>query len=595
MSLLNVPKYYTLSINSCKNTFGTPLRPYSALSAIHDGIRRTQNASRERRYDPAVAARLNERRKRRLEAPSPNLRIRKGKKDITQPLGPKRPTRAARFNDPTSSFGKRSLVYQLKSSGLVDDIKRLSERRRHQGDIQNDGRGRDERHRTQLLRPREDKESWGLFGHRLRTGRSDEGQAEGRMSQNEFRSSRRDELDSRRRPYRHKKREWLRGSRDADMESRRPCKPVDPFTSLERDSHEAVRDDAWLPQRRPTSRPASPSTVQPSPQIDTARAARMLSPVSMTYTTAASQFLYGQSVVEAAIRANRRRLYKLYVYGGANRQNAGRDHVIEKLAKGQGIETVTLYEHEQRLMDKMSQGRPYNGYILAASPLPQRPLSSLGGASPYWERPGFQVELAFQSGEDAAINGTADFVPTSPGQYKPLVLVLDQVLDPGNLGGILRPATCLGDSAVVISKTSAPLGAVALKASAGASENLTLFSVESPAQFLEQSKEAGWKVYAAVHPASCSRRKQVDLNDVEKLDPLAEDPCFLLVGSEGEGLSKALKTIVVFVLCFFFFLGSFVVVCLFVSVATALLCASFFKRRTKNSFLEETKDELSLW
>ena len=41
--------------------------------------------------------------------------------------------------------------------------------------------------------------------------------------------------------------------------------------------------------------------------------------MTIKYTTAASQFLYGRSVVKAALEQNRRKLYNLYIYGGENR------------------------------------------------------------------------------------------------------------------------------------------------------------------------------------------------------------------------------------------------------------------------------------
>lgn len=76
-------------------------------------------------------------------------------------------------------------------------------------------------------------------------------------------------------------------------------------------------------------------------------------------------------------------------------------------------------------------------------------------------------------------------------------------LDPGNLGAILRTAHFLSvDALALSSRHSAPLTPTALKASAGASESLPLLSLPHPGAFVDASKAAGWKFYAAVAPPS---------------------------------------------------------------------------------------------
>lgn len=303
---------------------------------------------------------------------------------------------------------------------------------------------------------------------------------------------------------------------------------------------------------------------------------------AIKYTTAASQFLYGAFVVEEALRASRRKLYHLYIYGGANRENVGRDKAIEKLAAERGVKVTTLGEHDQKLMSKMSQGRPHNGYILEASPLPQPPVTALGPLTTEKSESdsnSFGIVLGHQTAEDLAINGKDTVVQARSGPHKPLVLLLDHVLDPGNLGAILRTASFLGVSAVAIStKNSATLTPVALKASAGASETIPLFAVDSPVSFLEGSREAGWKVYAAVASHSGSHhREHADIYSVEEGDPLASDPCILVIGSEGEGLPRMLKAKADVEISIPNQSGSLTVDSLNVSVAAALLCSAFMR------------------
>ncbi|KAI9740852.1 MAG: hypothetical protein M1818_004457 [Claussenomyces sp. TS43310] len=282
---------------------------------------------------------------------------------------------------------------------------------------------------------------------------------------------------------------------------------------------------------------------RPAPKMDS----RL--PLSIPYTTPASEFLYGTSVVQAALRSHRRprrQLYKLYIYTGENRDHIERDVDIERFAKKIHVETVRVGNEWLRLMDKMSAGRPHNGYILEASPLPKLPVTSLGELTSQNDEPGFTVGVDHQSREEASINGTSNFIPVlSDAQgRKPFVLFLDSILDPGNLGGIIRTASFLGVTAIAISsRNCATFTPVVLKASAGASENITIFSVNKPAGFIADSKLAGWKVYAAVAPSrkhDSSSPVQVSSDDLD--NPLEHDPCILMLGNEGEGLRWNLRS-----------------------------------------------------
>ena len=91
-------------------------------------------------------------------------------------------------------------------------------------------------------------------------------------------------------------------------------------------------------------------------------------PLTIPYTTPASEFLYGTSVVTAALKSNRRKLYKLYMYNGENREVANQDEIMRKLALAAGVEVVQVARDWMRLMDKMSAGRPHNVRLLSFAP-----------------------------------------------------------------------------------------------------------------------------------------------------------------------------------------------------------------------------------
>ncbi|PKK42324.1 hypothetical protein CI102_14385 [Trichoderma harzianum] len=306
--------------------------------------------------------------------------------------------------------------------------------------------------------------------------------------------------------------------------------------------------------------------------------------MNIKYTTAASQFLYGKSVVKAALEQGRRKLYKLFIYGGENRKDSKDNAIITRLAERRGVPITIIPNEDQRLMDKMSMGRPHNGFVLETSPLPRLPVKSLGRLEETLGKLGFHVELDHQSKEEEDINGHDTFIPRKNNNApKPFVLLLNEILDPGNLGGILRTASYLGVDAVgITNRSSSTLTPVVLKSAAGAVEEITIFSVDSPVSFIEESRKAGWKTYAAVAPpdpklAQRHGDKFISTVTVESEQPLASHPTILVLGNEGHGLSKPIKVAADYELSVPYFVQNSCVDSLNVSVAAGLLCHAFVR------------------
>ena len=308
-------------------------------------------------------------------------------------------------------------------------------------------------------------------------------------------------------------------------------------------------------------------------------------PLSVPYTTPASEFLYGTSVVTAALLSSRRKLYKMYIYAGENREDIQQDKKIREIALDRGVVVERVMGDWLRLMDKMSQRRPHNGYILEASPLPKLPVTGFRAVAKHNEP--FHVILDHQSREDEAVNGTNTNIKygTSFPRY-PFVLLLDGILDPGNLGAILRSAFFLGVDAVAISnRSSAPVSPVAIKASAGASEALPLVSVRQPGNFIDQCKGSGWKVFAAAAPAPGKRIGLGNYLSSSNLgNPIQNHPCVLILGGEGEGLHWNLRRKADFDVGIDGpRIGQGGVDSLNVSVAGGLLCEAFLRRPMKGN------------
>lgn len=121
--------------------------------------------------------------------------------------------------------------------------------------------------------------------------------------------------------------------------------------------------------------------------------------------------------------------------------------------------------------------------------------------------------------------------------------MLDSILDPGNLGAILRSAYFLGASAVTLSpRNCAPLSPTALKASAGAAEFLPVLEHSRSDRLITESVQDGWTFYAAVPPATkqqMRRERYVLASEVGGV--LEKGPVVLVLGGEGEGLRPLLR------------------------------------------------------
>jgi 23S rRNA (guanosine2251-2'-O)-methyltransferase len=84
------------------------------------------------------------------------------------------------------------------------------------------------------------------------------------------------------------------------------------------------------------------------------------------------------------------------------------------------------------------------------------------------------------------------------GGSEPLIVVLDQIQDPQNLGSICRTAECVGAAGVVIpERRAAEITPAACKASAGAVEHLRVARVRNVADFLADARGAGCWCYGA--------------------------------------------------------------------------------------------------
>jgi 23S rRNA (guanosine2251-2'-O)-methyltransferase len=112
----------------------------------------------------------------------------------------------------------------------------------------------------------------------------------------------------------------------------------------------------------------------------------------------------------------------------------------------------------------------------------------------------------------------------------PLLLVLDCITDPQNLGALVRSAEVLGAHGVIVpDRHAAPVTGAVVKASAGASERMCIARVHNLLGTIDGLREQGLAVWGGAATSDAPSLAQADLRG----------PVALVIGAEGRGLRTA--------------------------------------------------------
>jgi 23S rRNA (guanosine2251-2'-O)-methyltransferase len=115
----------------------------------------------------------------------------------------------------------------------------------------------------------------------------------------------------------------------------------------------------------------------------------------------------------------------------------------------------------------------------------------------------------------------------------PLLVALDQIQDPQNLGSICRTAECAGAGGVVIpERRAAEVTPAVCKSSAGAVEHVRIARVRNMADFLAEARRAGCWCYGASAMTEAGRRPPLPYDAPD----YSGGGVVLVLGSEGHGL-----------------------------------------------------------
>ena len=211
------------------------------------------------------------------------------------------------------------------------------------------------------------------------------------------------------------------------------------------------------------------------------------------------QYIFGIHAVDSLLRRNPRSVQRLWVQAGRQ------DKRIAALLELAGTQGVPVTREPTKSLDEKVEGR-HQGVVAEAQ---DDPAQAEGSPSNIWQE---KQLLEAVSGSDHPV----------------LILVLDGVTDPHNLGACLRSADAAGVDAVVVPRDkSADLNATVRKVACGAAEAVPFVRVTNLSRTLKALKELGVWLYGAAGEAE----KSIYANDLS--GSLA-----LVLGAEGGGLRR---------------------------------------------------------
>ncbi|SDU21490.1 RNA methyltransferase [Stappia sp. ES.058] len=194
--------------------------------------------------------------------------------------------------------------------------------------------------------------------------------------------------------------------------------------------------------------------------------------------------LYGLHTVEAAFANPERQRHKLYAT----------ENALRRLGERGVVPDVPVETTSPKKLDQMvGRDAVHQGAVLEADPLPAFGVRDLGRAR--------------------------------------LVLALDQVTDPHNVGAILRSAVALGADAVVTTERHAPEeGPVLAKSASGALDMIRHVRVKNMARFVTEMRDSGFRTIA-LDSEGPARLEETDIGD----------KVLLVLGSEGKGVRQGVR------------------------------------------------------
>ena len=207
-----------------------------------------------------------------------------------------------------------------------------------------------------------------------------------------------------------------------------------------------------------------------------------------------SIYIFGFHSIESLLNTNPESVLRVFI------QNGRKDVRVNDLNETLFNLNIPISDLNKNDLDRIAKGEVHQGVIS-------------------------EVILPPLLTEDALLNSIENL------KVKPLILILDSIQDPRNLGACLRSANAAGVSHVIINKDgSAPINALVHKTSAGAINSLQIFHVTNLSRSIKSIQEKGiWVI--GLDGDSSSKIYDVNLTD----------PTAIVMGTEGKGIRQLIK------------------------------------------------------
>ncbi len=201
--------------------------------------------------------------------------------------------------------------------------------------------------------------------------------------------------------------------------------------------------------------------------------------------------LHGFHAVAARLRHDAASVREVYI------DAARRDARMKALAERVEEAGIRLFPVDAKRLDGLAGHAPHQGVVAMAEPL-------------------------------ASVTSVDDLLDARPQDRPPLLLVLDGITDPHNLGACLRVADGAGVDAVIAPKDrAAGIGATVEKVASGAAESMPYITVTNIARTLRELKERDIAIVGTSDEASST------IYDVDARGAIA-----WVLGAEGEGMRR---------------------------------------------------------
>jgi 23S rRNA (guanosine2251-2'-O)-methyltransferase len=212
---------------------------------------------------------------------------------------------------------------------------------------------------------------------------------------------------------------------------------------------------------------------------------------------ASSLFVYGRRAVAEALRAGRD-IEKIFIEYGVQ------PHGIRDIlagAKERGIPVMTSDKKKFAVLEKTAGAGNYAQGVIA-------------------------LVVAYTAVDEEVL-----FQQALAHSKVPVLVALDGINDPHNLGAIARSVVCAGGYGLILpSHHSSPITSVAIKTGAGAFEYLAVSKVTNLHRTLERAKEAGYWIIGTDADSTHAYTA-----------PLYDRPIVLLIGGEGSGMRSSTR------------------------------------------------------